>query len=151
MNNVAISNSIMERFPANDISIKRRKSVFGVGVNDSTYMVHPSVGGKRLSCPAHSSWRDMLRRSYSPERHLIYPTYSEVTVCKDWLRFTQFRHWWIENQVDGWQLDKDILTDSKTYSPKSCIFVPQWLNVFTTDHRSRRGEQPIGVHLDNRS
>ena len=51
----------------------------------------------------------------------------------------------MENQVDGWQVDKDLLSDAGIYSPETCIFVPQWLNLLTTDSGASRGKWPIGV------
>lgn len=77
----------------------------------------------------------------------IYPTYKNVEICKDWLTFSNFREWWIKNYVAGYQLDKDILTDNKIYSPETCIYVPSWLNSFITNSKKSRGDLPIGVDL----
>ena len=45
-----------------------------------------------------------------------------------------------------WVLDKDILVKgNKVYSPQTCCFVPQEINVLLTNCRKRRGECPIGV------
>lgn len=50
---------------------------------------------------------------------------------------------------EGLQLDKDIiLKGSTTYSPETCAFVPQWLNLLLIDAAKSRGEYPIGVHKD---
>ena len=87
----------------------------------------------------------MLERCYSAKYHSRYPTYIGVEVCDEWLTFMTFRKWWVENQVDGWQMDKDVLSDDRIYSPDTCIFVPRWMNTFTTDHAAARGEWPIGV------
>ena len=119
--------------------------VRGVGVNDSPNRIKPAIDGKQVSCPAYEAWRGMFKRAYSNKYHAKQPTYSGVTVCEDWHSFMSFRVWWIENQVDGWQLDKDILSDSREYSPETSIFVPSWLNMFTTDCGAARGAYPIGV------
>ena len=119
--------------------------VRGVGVNDSPYRIKPAIDGKQVSCPAYEAWRGMFKRAYSNKYHAKQPTYSGVTVCEDWHSFMSFRHWWLESQVDGWELDKDILYDDVVYSPETCIFVPSWLNLFTIDSGSSRGELPIGV------
>ena len=124
---------------------KVERLVYGVGVNDADYVVKSTIDGKQVECKAYSSWRSMLARCYSNKWHHMYPTYIGVKVCDEWLSFMTFRNWWVENQVDGWQLDKDLLTDDGIYSPDTCIFVPRWMNTFTTDHAAARGEWPIGV------
>ena len=127
----------------------RRGLVQGVGVNDAPYCTRPIMGGKQVTCPAYRAWATMLKRSYSSKYHAKRPTYSGVTVCDEWQSFMSFRGWWIENQVDGWQVDKDILSDAGVYSPETCIFVPAWLNSFTLDRGSLRGVYPIGVAFHN--
>ena len=129
------------------------KLVYGFGVNDADYVTQPTVSGKRVMCPAYQAWTSMIRRSYSERLHNDHPTYQGVTVCSDWLSFMSFRSWWIKNNVKGWQLDKDLLTDSREYSPDSCIYVPSWLNSFTIDSGSTRGNCPIGVfwHIATKS
>ena len=126
-------------------SESQRGLVQGVGVNDAPYCTQPRIYGKQVRCPAYRAWTGILTRAYSDKYHAKRPTYSGVTVCEDWHSFMSFRHWWLENQVDGWELDKDILYDDVVYSPETCIFVPSWLNSFTTDSGSSRGELPIGV------
>ena len=57
--------------------------------------------------------------------------------------------WWLENQVDGWQLDKDLVGDGKLYSPDTCVFVPSWVNSFASNCTAARGENPIGTAVVN--
>lgn len=122
-----------------------KELVYGVGVNDADYVAAPTINGRRVRCPAYRSWKNMLERCYSEKYHNMRPTYIGVKVCDEWLSFMAFRKWWVENHVDGWQLDKDLLSDNRIYSPEACIFVPSWLNTFTTDCGAARGEWPIGV------
>ena len=119
--------------------------VCGIGVSDADYVVESIINGRRVKCPAYRSWMSMLKRCYSAKYHSRYPTYIGVEVCDEWLTFMAFRKWWVENHVDGWQLDKDLLSDNRIYSPEACIFVPSWLNSFTIDSGAARGELPIGV------
>ena len=43
-------------------------------------------------------------------------------------------------------LDKDVLVKgNKTYSPNTCVFVPQNINVLFTKCNKARGKYPIGV------
>ena len=124
-----------------------RKPLFGVGINDAPYCTKSIIDGKQVMCPAYSAWKSMLKRAYSLKFQEKQPTYKGVVVCDEWHSFMSFRHWWLENQVDGWELDKDILYDDGVYSPEACIFVPSWLNLFTIDSGAKRGVYPIGVYF----
>ena len=125
-----------------------RKPLFGVGVNDADYTTQPMVNGVRLRDPAHTAWADMLKRAYDQKFHAVNPTYIGVTVCKEWHSFSAFRAWWLDHYRDGFSLDKDLLVISnREYGPSACIYVPRWLNSFTIDSESSRGEFPIGVCL----
>lgn len=133
--------------PANNKPTSKSKFVGGVGVNDATYCIRIRIDGKLVMCPCYMAWTNMLERAYSYKLHAKYETYKDVTVCDEWKNFCAFRSWWIENQVDGFSLDKDLLSDAGVYSPDECIFVPQWLNTFTINRGSARGAHPIGVSL----
>jgi len=133
-----------ESFPSHDRSIQRKK-VHGVGANDAHYLTQPKIDGKKVMCPAYRAWADMLRRAYSVNFQENHPAYSGVEVCEQWHSFSTFRKWWLVNQVDGWQLDKDLLGGVRVYSPSTCIFVPHWLNSFATDRAVYRGDLPTGV------
>lgn len=129
---------------ASNMSLAKRGLVYGVGVNDAPYHTQPIINGKKV-CPAYQAWIGVLARAYDAKFHAKKPTYSGVKVCDEWHSFMSFRKWWLENQVDGWELDKDILSDAGVYSPETSIFVPAWLNLFTTDSGAARGAYPIGV------
>ena len=128
-----------------------RKPLFGVGVNDAEYCQQPIIHGGRAMCPAYVAWSGMIKRCYSEKYHVKWPTYSGVKVCDEWHSFSNFMAWWMSHQVDGWHLDKDILSYSREYSPETSLFVPDWLNIFTIDSGASRGEHPIGVNFDMRS
>lgn len=137
---------IKSNFPANAKSMSKRKLIFGVGVNDSAYVTNPTVNGKMISDPCYVSWSNILRRCYCSSLHIKCPTYSDCTICGEWINFSSFNFWWKENQVDGWQIDKDIiLPGNKIYSKDMCVFVPSMVNLFVLDKRASRGEWPIGV------
>ena len=125
-----------------------RKPLYGIGVNDADYMTNPMANGVMLWDPAYKAWSNMLKRAYSPRFHEKQPTYSDVTVCKEWHSFSAFREWWLDNYREGFSLDKDLLlVGNKEYSPNACIYVPRWLNNFTIDSGALRGEFPIGVSI----
>ena len=141
---------IEDNFKANAISIAKRGLVYGVGSNDAGYCTQPCIDGKQVRCKAYQDWQRMIERCYSSRYLHANTTYIGVTVCDEWRSFSAFRNWWLDNYVDGWQLDKDILSDMRTYSPETCLYVPSWLNSFITDHGAASGEWPIGVCYDKR-
>ena len=148
MTSIELSRFIEANYPANKTSITLRKPRYGVGINDAHYATQPVVNGKQFADPAYMAWFNMLQRAYSEQYHEKQPTYSGVTVCKDWHSFSAFRAWWLGNYREGWQLDKDILAPgNREYGPDSCVYVPRWLNAFTADSGASRGEFPIGVSL----
>ena len=151
MTNLDISNEIRKAFPATKGSIGKVSNILGVGMNDADYQVAKRVNGVQLLCPAYKCWKDMLKRSYSDKFKSKHHTYAAAHVCDEWKNFMEFRRWWVDHQVDGWCLDKDILTSGgKKYSPETCIFVPHWINCFTIGRDAARGKYAIGVSLFKR-
>lgn len=122
--------------------------VHGFGVNDANYHTQPRVDGKCVMCKAYETWKGMIKRCYSNRSTKNDPTYVGVTVCDEWRSFMAFREWWLDNHVDGWWIDKDLITDNREYSPENCIYVPAWLNNFTIGRNSARGKYPIGATYD---
>ena len=125
-------------------SIAFRSLVSGVGVNDAPFITAVEIDGKLVTHPAFITWRNMLLRCYKFDK-VKRPTYDGVTVCNQWLMFSEFYNWWKVNFVNGWHLDKDILSDDRIYSPDNCIYIPQWLNSFLNGHGRSRGDSSIGV------
>lgn len=128
-----------------------RSLLYGLGINDAPYAVARSecIDGKWVQtwrCPAYAAWSHVLERSLSEKKKIAQPTYVGVTVCDEWLKFTNFKKWWDVNYRAGYHLDKDILCyGNKIYSPDTCIYVPKWLNGFVSERNSRKGEFPVGV------
>lgn len=136
--------------------MKRNKLVYGVGIMDADYVVKKFErwyeNGKRKHkqiwiCPFYEKWKDMLKRCYSEKYQERCPTYKGCSVCQEWLTFSNFRAWMEQQDYEGKQLDKDILfPGNKVYSPETCVFVDQWVNLFLTERQNDRGEYMIGVH-----
>lgn len=121
----------------------RRRLVFGVGVNDSSKAIskHNIRNDKD-----YYLWHGMIQRCYDDYTQKIYPTYNGCTVCDEWLYFSNFKKWFDENYIEGYQLDKDILVKgNKVYSPDTCCFVPFEINTLFTKSNAKRGVLPIGV------
>ncbi len=143
--------SAFVKIPASKRSMARRGLVCGIGVNDSDYKTSNLINGIEVRCPAYMRWKHMLKRCYSKKFQESRPTYIGCYVCEEWLTFSNFERWFNENNVDGYQLDKDIIKNgNKCYSPSKCLFVPSAINSLLVDCRARRGEFPIGVCADKR-
>lgn len=125
--------------------------ICGVGINDAKYKVTQTkmINGVRKRvwiCPYYGYWLRMINRCYSPSGLKNKPTYSNCSVCEDWLTFSNFRVWMEKQDFQGKQLDKDILfPENKVYSPETCIFVYNRVSSFILDAKDSRGEFPIGV------
>lgn len=142
MNNSLLSDLIRKERKAN----RKETVLYGSCINDSDYNVSKRVNGVDVLCPAYKAWHSMVSRCYSKSVQASQPTYKDVIVCNDWLRFMEFRSWWIVNNVDGWHLDKDIIGfRNKEYSPDNCIYIPSWLNGFVLSCDSGVGSYAIGA------
>ena len=119
-----------------------RKKVMGVGLFDVKYTCTANESIKKAS----NLWRGMLMRCYDNSFLDTHISYKGCSVCDEWLRFSNFKEWFDKNYVEGYALDKDILIKgNKTYSPKTCCFVPQRINSLIVNHKNGRGKYPIGV------
>lgn len=76
-------------------------------------------------------WNSMLERCYNinSERYSYYGGVG-ATVCEEWHDFSVFLEYYSRNYIEGFQLDKDLLTngEDKKYSPASCCFLPASVN-----------------------
>lgn len=100
-------------------------------------------------------WNNMLERCYSKTTRHKFPTYKDVTVCREWWDFQNFAKWcdtaeFVNSRDDNgryYHLDKDILSPaSKEYSPKDCCFVPSYINTLFT--KRQNSDLPVGVSPD---
>lgn len=138
--------------PANKLSISRRSLIFGVGLNDSEYKVKPTIKGIELECPFYTKWKHMIERCYSKKFHKKHPTYKGCSVCQEWLIFSNFKKWMIEQDWRGLDLDKDIIKpDNKIYSPVNCCFITPSLNSLLTYRANKRGNWPQGVYWNKQN
>ena len=139
--------------PAGKNSISNRKLVFGVGVNDSNYTVTSrSTENKQIMCPFYKRWKGMIGRCYSSKFHEKQSTYKDCAVADEWLTFSVFKSWMINEDWQDKELDKDLLVPgNKIYSPDTCIFISPELNTLLRDCKSARGRWPIGVNFDKQS
>lgn len=119
------------------------KLVFGIGINDADYPTQRKLPA--WICPYYKTWKSMLGRCYY-DSEKYRPYYNGVTVCEEWLTFSNFKAWMENQSWEDCQLDKDIILEgNKMYSPEFCCFVPRYINILLTDRQAARGDYPIGV------
>lgn len=148
MNKKELSIFLSKR-PSDSRSTSRRKPKHGVGINDADYKISAVIDGASVLCPAYTCWADMLKRCYSKKFISSRPTYAGSSVCREWLNFSSFRRWWMEHSIDGYQLDKDIVSPgNKVYSPDFCVFVPNKFNSLIVFSDAARGDCKLGVCFD---
>lgn len=125
-----------------------KTKVHGVGVNDSTGRITWSEGGKRSTCPYYARWQNMLKRCYIT--HLSKDkSYNDCSVCDEWLLFSNFKAWMLDQDWVGKCLDKDILKQgNKIYSPDHCLFVDVKINNLLNGRCNQRGKYLRGVHFN---
>lgn len=98
----------------------------------------------------YDEWNHMLGRCYNPYALNKCLTYIDCYVYDEWHNFQNFAKWYEENYYECNEekmcLDKDILyKGNKIYSPKTCIFTPEKINVLFVRQQRQRGNFPIGV------
>lgn len=133
-------------------SIKKRKMVYGVGINDAPYRPSYAVDGKSTRCPYFHRWRKMIQRCYDPKWHVEKPTYADCSVAEEWLTFTVFRAWMEQQPWRGNELDKDLIRPgNKVYSSSACAFVPKHVNTLLGGGNGKTTGLPQGVVASGKS
>lgn len=126
--------------PASPRSVSKRKTVYGVGINDAEYTVRPRVNGVSVWCPYFRTWQSMLERCYSERFLKKHLSYVGCFVDPSWLRFSTFKLWMQLQSWKGNDLDKDILVyRNKKYGPDTCVFVSHYLNTLVLSCRGSVG------------
>jgi hypothetical protein len=124
-----------------------KPTIYGVGC-----VGYPS-NNKPRNEKQYSRWHAMLSRCYD-ETNSRYDFYKDVDVCESWHKFCNFSDWCDGEKYSedvGWHLDKDLLAGGKgyIYSPETCVFVPQEINVAIINDRLGKGKfKSIGVYFD---
>jgi hypothetical protein len=103
----------------------------------------------------YKKWYGMMQRCYSKAYQKGMKTYEGCTVCEEWHCFDTFSKWMIDNYYNVYNevmcLDKDILIKgNKIYSPETCVFVPENINLLFVKCDNSRGEYPIGVYYNEK-
>lgn len=113
----------------NTKSNHKRKLIQGVAQNDVNFITSRRVSGKLFHHPCYYQWLSMLNRVYGGYQKC----YNSSFVCDEWHKFSNFYCWWKDNYVEGFDLDKDLLSDGfSSYSPETCCYLPNWVNSVIT-------------------
>ena len=92
------------------------------------------------------AWKNMLKRCYSKRESAKAKAYLECEVSDVFKNYSLFKLWFDKNYVEGWELDKDILSNSdKVYSSNNCCFIPKEVNLAVGKRTQYRGDYLIGV------
>tara|TARA_R110001592_G_C13193003_1_gene753645 strand:+ start:84592 stop:85416 length:825 start_codon:yes stop_codon:yes gene_type:complete len=106
-----------------------------------------------LITKAYATWSGMMRRCYAEwERHKN-PSYAGCVVSDDWHHFREFLLWFEDNYIEGFHLDKDVLSPVgyKVYSKDTCEYVPRHINTLFTNTKAKRGAYPQGVYYKKKN
>lgn len=131
------------------------KKIFGVGYYGFDRMCKQDNDDEYIHC--YNIWYSMLERCYDINVQKKQPTYKGCKVCDEWLDLSNFYKWYKQhiitvNNNEKICLDKDILIKgNKIYSPSTCCFVPNEINVLFTKTNAKRGNYPIGVYYKNKN
>lgn len=144
-----VKNQPYSVFKSGEIKNYNIASVNGVG-----YMGYGNyksrVNGKLTE--QYKVWSSMILRNYCPQYLERQNTYIDCEVCEEWHNFQNFAEWYDDNKwTNKLKLipDKDILIKgNKIYSPDTVLLVDQRLNNLFLNHKTSRGEYPVGVYYD---
>lgn len=101
-------------------------------------------------------WHSMLKRCYNKncQRHIWY---NDCVVDERWHSFANFYQWWKDNyynlpeELGRLELDKDFkVKNSRTYSPDTCLLIPQRFNSCIKNRRTMDRKYPIGISYDKK-
>lgn len=141
-----------QSFKNGKIKCPYERTVYGVGYfGEGNY----KASENRKHTRVYKTWNHILERCYSEKYHEKRPSYVDCKVSKEFHNFQNFGEWDKENfyQIEGerMELDKDILVKhNKIYSPETCIYVPQTINLLFTKRQNDRGDSLIGTSYHKR-
>lgn len=123
VNTGGLAKSRVSELRRGHVKDRSKPTVFGLG--------YLGFGPHKANDPAYDLWYAVMQRCYNPKRYNNFTgkSYDDVTVCKEWHNYQNFADFYVNNYVEGYQLDKDILKPGcKVYSPDTCMFVSRSVN-----------------------
>lgn len=135
-----------QELPCTKQGLSNRKLIYNVGFTDVAYSVYFQSEQGEVMCPYFKVWKHMLDRCYDKKLHKRRPTYSNCTVSEEWLIFSNFKNWMIQQDWQDNELDKDLLyKGNKHYSKETCCFISPYLNTLLLTCKASRGKYKLGV------
>lgn len=117
----------------------RKRLVCGIGVTDISTT---DINGYRLN--SYTIWKGILRRCYTN----TFPSYNGCIIAEDWKLFSNFKIWFDKYYIEGYELDKDLLSgNTKIYSENTCCFIPSSINKLFT-HKKYNNKYYVGISFD---
>lgn len=115
----------------------------GIGITDIS--IKDADGNKLHS---YELWSGILGRCYSKSRLKTYPANRGLSVCEEWLTFSNFKRYYDKHYRKGTLLNRSILKpDNRIYSPEHCRFVPTHVHRLLACPNSKETEHEQGVYL----
>lgn len=137
-----IHNVVYSNFSRGQVKNLNTPSVFNIGFigyGEFDFFIHNDI---------YRKWISMMSRCYSDYLHSNRGTYVGCSVIDEWCCFQNFAKWYVDNNVVGFHLDKDILIKgNKVYGPDTCCFVPIEINSLFTLRKNSRGSCKLGVYI----
>lgn len=116
-------------------SEKRKHVLYGVAIND---LINQS------RTKPYKIWNEMIRRCYGCTDNA--KKYDFCKIDDSWLIFSNFKKWYEDNYIEGYEMDKDLLfSEELIYSPKTCVFIPKELNTALRWYNTVNKETPNGI------
>ena len=141
------TNTTYENFKKGTIKNPYDPSVFGYGyLGEGGYKTMIN----KVTTKEYQVWNNLIARCYSEKQRKLHKAYGDCEICEEWHNFQTFAKWFNENYYtipnERVELDKDILIKgNRLYSPDTCLFVPQTINLLFVNRRNYRGNDPLGV------
>lgn len=146
------TNTTYQCFKNKTVSSPYEKVMYNLG-----YMGEGKYYGykNKISTPQYNCWHGMFYRCLDKKFKEKCKTYDECQITEKWFNFQEFGQWYDEHyykvENERMSLDKDILIKgNKLYSPETCIFVPQRINMLFVKSNAKRTNLPIGVSYDEK-
>lgn len=131
-----------------------RRPIRGKFINDAPYNVYRQGEKPHWTCPFYMKWKNAIDRCSGTIAGK--DTYLDCFVRDEWIYFTEFRKWAVEQGMREeisklLHLDKDMLEmHNKGYGPDHCCFLPLEVNQLLLDSRKVRGALPLGVNSQDK-
>ena len=102
---------------------------------------------------SYNVWTGILDRCFNVAFQEKEPTYKGCLICDEWLLFSTFKEWFDTHYIDGFEIDKDLLSNDgcKIYSPNTCVFLPMEINRFLGGKSTNAKKViPLGVFISGK-